>query len=280
MENEKDILDEEIEDDVSDVEIEEETEEVEEAVEETEETTEPEEDNGGFNVDDLEYDENGDIIIPDDTAEESSSENVEKEETETHTEDARDEKIAKLEKELSALKEQSLDTLKKLGVDTTDAIDGLASLAAETENLTKEEYLAKQAEERQKAQEQAIASQTAFEKVAAADLAELQANFPETKEYKHVKDMPKEVLAKFAKYRDLGVPAKDAYAAANIDGIRSGVATATKKQADGKAHLQSSIPKGSKNTAVKMTRSEINEWRGIFPGKSDKEIVALFRKTK
>ena len=287
MENEKDILDEEIEDDVSDVEIEEETEEVEEAVEETEETketTEPEEDNGGFNVDDLEYDENGDIIIPDDTAEESSSETVEEEKHEESdsepAKDSRDERIAELERKLADLEAQSLDTLKKLGVDSTDAIDGLASLAAETENLTKEEYLAKQAEERQKAQEAAIASQTAFEKVAAADLAELHANYPETKEYKHIKDMPKEVLAKFAKYRDLGIPAKDAYAAANPDGIRTQVASATKKQTDGKAHLQSSIPKGSKNTAVKMTRSEINEWRGIFPGKSDKEIVALFRKTK
>jgi hypothetical protein len=28
-----------------------------------------------------------------------------------------------------------------------------------------------------------------------------------------------------------------------------------------------------------MTRSELNEWRGLFPGKSDKEIVALYRKT-
>ena len=284
MENEKDTLDTEIEEDVVDVEIEEETAEVEETVEEAEETTESEEDKGGFDIDDLEYDENGDIIIPDDTAEESSSETVEEEKHEKSdsepVKDSRDERIKDLERKLADLEAQSLDTLKKLGVDSKDAMDGLASLAAETENLTKEEYLAKQAEERQKAQDAALAAQTEFEKVAAADLAELQANFPETKEYKHVKDMPKEVLAKFAKYRDLGVPAKDAYAAANIDGIRSGVATATKKQADGKAHLQSSIPKGSKNTAVKMTRSEINERRGIFPGKSDKEIVALFRKTK
>lgn len=283
MENEKDILDEELEDDVIDVDTSDNDEdEAEPEADKEPKEEEPENDEGGFNIDDLEYDENGDIIIPDDTAEESSGENVENEENEAKEDpvaDERDEKIASLEKELSALREQSLDTLKKLGVDTSDAVDGLASLAAEAENLTKEEYLAKQAEARQKAQEAAIASQTEFEKVAAADLAELQANYPETKAYKHIKDMPKEILEKFARYRDLKLPAKDAYAAANPDGIRSQVATATKKQADGKAHLQSSIPKGAKNTAIKMTRSEINEWRGIFPGKSDKEIVALFRKT-
>lgn len=286
MENEKDTLDTEIEEDVTDVEIEEETEEVEETVEETEETTESEEDKGGFDIDDLEYDENGDIIIPDDTAEESSSETVEEEKQEESdsepAKDSRDERIKDLERKLADLEAQSLDTLKKLGVDSKDAMDGLASLAAETENLTKEEYLAKQAEARQKAQEAAIASQTAFEKVAAADLAELQANYPDTKAYKHVKDMPKEVLAKFAKYRDLGLPAKDAYAAANPDGIRTSVATSVKREVSGKEHLQSNVPKGSNKTAVKMSRAELEYWREIFGDRhlNDKEIVALYRKTK
>jgi hypothetical protein len=282
MENEKDILDTEIEEDIIDVEIEEEPEEMPEEI--PEDTPESEEEKGGFDIDNLKYDENGDIIIPDDTAEESSSEDVEEEKHEESdsepAKDSRDERIKDLERKLADLEAQSLDTLKKLGVDSTDAMDGLATLAAETDNVSKEEYIRKRDEARQKAIEDAISETAKNEKVYADDLAELQANYSTAKGYKHIKDMPKEIYDKFAHYRYLGLPAKDAYAAANPDGIRNDVASATKRQTDSKAHLQSSVPKGSNKTAVKMTRSEINEWRGIFPGKSDKEIVALFRKTK
>ena len=285
MENENDILDTEIEDDVVDVEIEaEEPEQAEEEwVEETETAEQPEEDSGKFDIDDLEYDENGDIIIPDETAEETSSETVEKEEKEEAKEpvkDPKDDTIASLRRELEDLKAQSIDTLKKLGVETNDAKDGLATLAAETADIPKDEYLRQQAEARAKADAEAVTRQTAFEKVAAQDLAELQAKYPETKAYKHVKDMPQETLREFARYRDMGLSAEKAYAAANPDGIRVNVATSVKREVSGKEHLQSNVPKGSKSTAVKMSRAEIAEWRSIFPHKSDKELVSLYRKTK
>lgn len=250
------------------------------AIEETEEVTEEEvgedadeevEEPKGFDIDDLEYDENGDIIIPED---EEVKEEISEEE-ETPKADERDAKIKDLEERLAELTSQSRDTLKKLGIDNEDVLRGLADLAAETDGVSTEEYLAKKAE----AARAAIASQTEFEKVAAADLAELQAKYPETKAYKHIKDMPKDILAEFANNRALGLPAVKAYAAANPDGIRESAVASVKAAKSGKDHLQSSVPKGSKTTAIKMTRSELNEWRGLFPGKSDKEIVALYRKT-
>ena len=289
MENEDQILDTQSEDEVVDVEITDEepadTDGAEE-VEATENTDDAEDEKGGFDIDDLEYDENGDIIIPDDTAEEASSEPVEnaenKEEAKQPEKDPKDDTIEALRHELDDIKAQALDTLKKLGVDTEDAMDGLASLAAETDGDTKEEYIRKRDEARAKEIADAKERQTAFEQVAAQDLAELQAKYPETKAYKHVKDMPADILRKFARNRDLGLSAEEAYAAANPDGIRTSVAASVKREVSGKEHLQSNVPKGSNKTAVKMSRAELEEWREIFGDRklSDKEIVALYRKTK
>lgn len=248
-----------------------------------------EEGEGEFDPDDLEYDENGDIIIPD----EESSEEIEKEETSPKADeidtppaaeekpDERDARIAELLAELEELKSQSKDTLKKLGIEKDDILEGLADLAAEASDTTTEEYLAKRREEQEKERQRKTEELKQFEAVAAADLAILKENFPETKAYGHIKDMPKEVLKKFAEYRNKGIPAKEAYAAANVDGIRQDVATSAKKQAqsDAKAHLQSSVPKGSRNNGIRMSRSTLVEWRGLFPGMSDKEIISLYKKT-
>lgn len=243
-----------------------------------------------FDPDDLEYDENGDIIIPED----KESKEIEKEDTspkadeidtppaaEEKKEDERDARIAELLAKLEELESQSKDTLKKLGIDKDDILEGLADLAAEASDTTTEEYLAKRREEAEKEKQRKSAELAQFEAVAAADLAILKENFPETKAYGHIKDMPSEVLKKFADYRNKGIPAKEAYAAANVDGIRAGVATSARKQAqsDAKAHLQSSVPKGSRDSGVRMTRSTLVEWRGIFPGMTDKEIISLYKKT-
>ena len=95
-----------------------------------------------------------------------------------------------------------------------------------------------------------------------------------------MRELPDEVKAKFGAFRNKGLSAKEAYAAANPDGIRTTVATAVKKQAqhDSKAHLKSSVPKSSKDTGVKMTRSELAEYREMFPHLSDKEINDLYKK--
>ena len=112
--------------------------------------------------DEFEYDEDGNIIIPDvidDGEEESEDEEESSTDTEDATEDDGDEtdaaeepvkedaaanadkaRILDLEAYLKRLQAQGKDTLKALGVDTDDVLAGLAKLAAEAEGITPEEY--------------------------------------------------------------------------------------------------------------------------------------------
>ena len=228
--------------------------------------------------DDFAYDDDDNIIIPDEIDEGSPSDEGKEENA---APDARDVELQRLREELDDLRSQSKDTLKKLGIETEDVMDGLASLAAESADETKEEYLAKRATARTAEREARAKRVAEFEELAAKDLAELQQIYPETKGYKHVRDMPEEVFEKFARNRNLGLPAKEAYAAANIDGIRSGAVQAGHRRAmnDSKAHLQASNPKSAKGSGIRIPHAEMEMWRGMFPYKSDKEIAALYKKT-
>lgn len=273
MEDEKEMLD-PVEDAAEDPVTEDHEEAPEDAAEETAQETAPD----AEAEDDFAYDEDGNIIIPDEIDEGSPSDEGKEENA---APDARDVELQRLREELDDLRSQSKDTLKKLGIETEDVMDGLASLAAESADETKEDYLAKRAETR-KAEREAQAKRVAeFEELAAKDLAELQQFYPDTKAYKHVRDMPEEILEKFARNRNLGLPAKEAYAAANIDGIRSGAVQAGHRRAmnDSKAHLQASTPKSAKGDGIRIPHSEMEMWRGMFPEKSDKEIAALYKKT-
>lgn len=308
MEDEKDIIEgseeienEEISEDASHIEdpaddaeenaeANEENETAEEEASEDSEEEKPEDE--GVSIDDFEYDEDGNIINPEgiedeepstedakESAEEAKEPAAEKED-EKEEEDPRDALIRSLKEELLLLKTQGKDTLKALGVEKEDVLEGLAELAAEAEDVSTDEYLKKRDDLMKKARDAEAARLSEFEVLAAKDLAELQAEYPEAKKYKHVRDMPEKVLKKFAELRNKGVSAVDAYASANRDGIRSYAAKSAKKAtSNGKEHLQSSIPKASKSTAPKMTRADLEYWRGMFPKKSDKEIIAIYRKT-
>ncbi|MBR2616185.1 MAG: hypothetical protein IKC69_05860 [Clostridia bacterium] len=259
---------------------------------------------------DFEYDENGDIIIPDESedgevseddgeevgTEEEQDETDEDGEAETEVEDqpdtpepevvepvaeqpdAKDRELAELRRKYAALESQSKDTLAKLGVTEGDVMDGLVKLAAEADDMTPEEYL-KQKTERDKAEEaKRIVQNMEFEKMIKADLAEVHAAYPETRVYDSVKKFPN--FEKFGRFRDLGLSPKEAYIAANPDAVRASVAAATKKQSlnETKSHLSSVAPKKSKDTSVTMTKSELKEYRDLFPELSDKERMALYRR--
>jgi hypothetical protein len=283
MENEN-VLDQQTEEVTEEVAEEptEEAEDAEAAEAEAEAETEPTEEDESASEDEFEYDENGDIIIPDGIEEESPSdggENV------AGAADARDDENARLREELEELRFRTKDALKKLGVDTEDVLDGLAEIASESADVSKEDYnaelekaIAKAMKEKREADAKRIAD---FEALAAKDLAELQQIYPDTKAYKHVRDMPEEVLKKFAQYRNMGLPAKDAYAAANVEGIRKSTAEVAKRKAmnDNKAHLQASSPKSAKGNGIRIPAKEMEMWRGMFPDKSDKEIATLYKKT-
>ena len=272
--------------------------ELEEEVEGTE--TEPENEDAD---DEFEYDEEGNIIIPDvvedddSDADEDGEENPETEQdesTEQQTdnadegkksdpekpaEDERDKRIAELERENKALKSQGKETLKKLGVETDSVLEGLEKLAAEADDIPIEEYRKKRAESARDEEARLLLQRTEFEKKMKADLAELQSVYPETKKLTSITQVQN--FAEFGKLRDMGLTPKQAYAAANPDGVRENVAAAVKQQSlnETKQHLQSAVPKKAKGDAITMTRKELLEWRDLFPDKSDKEIIALYKES-
>lgn len=264
--------------------------------------------------DEFEYDEEGNIVIPDvefdpeedelgeDTEEETPEEEPEEEGKDGESEevtaeeqkeeekpeeaanvpDPRDEEISDLKARLKAIESQAKATLKAIGVETEDAMSGLVKVAAETEGKSEDEYNAEKAKRENDEIARNMLRNQMFEAKATADLKELHAAYPETKQYSHIKDLPADVRGKFGKFRDMGLSAKEAYAAANPDGARQAVADSVKKQAqhDSKAHLKSSVPKPSKADATAMSKAELKDWRELFPGKSDAEIKKLYKQSQ
>lgn len=249
--------------------------------------------------DEFEYDENGDIIIPDvsedeqeetdegDDAEsegeassdDESAESGEPEANPENKEDERDKKIVELQKQYAALESQAKDTLSKLGIKANNALEGLEKVAAESDDISLDDYRKKKAESQRNDEARLLLQKVEFEKKMKADLAEVQREFPETKSLKSITEI--ENFAKFGRLRDIGLSPKEAYAAANADSVRSNVATATKQQSlnETKAHLKSAVPKGSKDESIVMPKKVLSEWRDLFPNMSDKEIVKLYKES-
>ncbi len=259
--------------------------------------------------DEFDYDDEGNIIIPDvtddedvekdeDSESDDDEENPDDEqgddsdkdgkkntdesdaEPEKDTTDEKDRRIAELEQELKALKAQGKDTLTKLGAkETSDVLKGLEELSAEADDIPVEEYRKKKAASEQDEAARRLYQETEFKKKMAADLAEVQKFYPETQGMKMITEISN--FASFGKFRDLGLTPKEAYAAANPDGVRASVAKSVKQQLlnGTKNHLRSAVPKGSKDNSITMSSKTLAEWRDLFPDKSDKEIVALYKQS-
>lgn len=257
--------------------------------------------------DEFEYDDDGNIIIPDviededqdedgdddaadtddDTDDEdegddgSDDEDKEPKEPEAKPEgkDEKDAQIESLKKELDALKAQSADTLAKLGVKSDNVLEGLEKVAAESDDMSLDDYRKKKAESQREDAARKLYQQAEFEKKMQSDFAEIQREFPETRGLKSLREI--ENLAKFGRFRDLGLSPKEAYAAANPDSVRKSVAAATKQQSlnETKAHLKSAVPAGSKDDGIAISKKELKEWRDLFPNLSDKEISRLYKES-
>lgn len=259
--------------------------------------------------DEFEYDENGDIIIPDvdeDVEEKEVAEEESEEETEEETEDtaegeenapesgeeeevaeepaeetntAESEELARLRALVKDYEVQTKDTLKKLGVDTDDGLKGLAQLAAEAEGKTLDEYTAELAEKKRVADAEALLKKIEFEKMAAKDLAELKTLYPELKDVKSIFDIPN--FKRFGELRDKGNTVEEAYSAANAKAIRENAVASAKRQNlnETKAHLKSNVPKKTVDTSLRMPKEDLKSWREMFPKLSDKEIMKLYRNT-
>lgn len=229
--------------------------------------------------DELEYDDEGNVIIPDDDNEAGDDDD----DKDDHADDGKkaetDERYAELQKQHQELLSQVKDTLKKLGVKDTDLNRGLAKLAADEEGISVDEYLKKRASDLEAEEALRIVKQQRFQQMAANDLAEIKAAYAGLDDVKTIQDIPN--FKRFAELRDKGLTAKEAYVAANPERIRTQAAESAKKKTleDTKAHLKSTVPKGSKDSGIKMSRAELNAWRDMFPNKSDKEIAKLYRDT-
>lgn len=260
--------------------------------------------------DEFEYDDDGNIIIPDIIDDEDKNEDAAdidedqddagegdddsdvgaKEPKEAEAEPGgRDEKDARIEelqrrleaqvKEYEALKAQSADTLEKLGIKSDNVLEGLEKVAAESDDMSLEAYRQKKAEGQRDEDARKLYQRVEFEKKMKADLEEIQKEYPETRGLKSLTEI--ENLAKFGRFRDLGLSAKEAYAAANSDSVRKSVAAATKQQSLNatKAHLRSAVPAGSKDDSITISRKELSAWRDLFPHLSDKQIVRLYKES-
>lgn len=242
--------------------------------------------------DDFEYDEEGNIIIPDasendaegeddgEVEEQPSGENVQAEEPTKaeggkSADDDKDARIRELEAKLGEFEAQSKATLSKLGIEGDSPMEGLIKLAAEADGVTPEQYKKQLADAAAK-KSAADARQAQIE---IDDLIALKAVYPELKDTQSIRDIPN--FLNFGKFRDMGLNPKEAYSAANPDGIREGVAASVKAQslAGTKDHIKSNVPKASKDNSMRMPKATLEEWRGIFPKKSDKELVALWKQS-
>lgn len=259
---------------------EEETEETEEEYTDSDDTEDGDEDTDG----ELEYDEDGNIILPDD----DEGDDADEDEDETKKSDEKPKEDAKNTAEdakYRRLEAQARETLKMLGEDLRDGegvLDALERIAAETKGVSRAEYRKEIDEANELEAAKKLLKNMEYEKMAQADLSVLHSEFPETKQYKHIKDMPADVMKRFAHFRGLGLPAKEAYAAANPDGIRTGAASAARQKArnDGKAHLTSTVPTKASDRSTTITKQQMVEFRNMFPDKSDKEIIAIYKATK
>lgn len=256
--------------------------------------------------DEFEYDDDGNIIIPDviededqdedgdddaaDTDDDTDDDDEDKEPKEPEAKpEGKDEKDAQIEalqkkleaqgKEYEALKAQSADTLAKLGVKSDNVLEGLEKVAAESDDMSLDDYRKKKAESQREDAARKLYQQAEFEKKMQSDFAEIQREFPETRGLKSLREI--ENLAKFGRFRDLGLSPKEAYAAANPDSVRKSVAAATKQQSlnETKAHLKSAVPAGSKDDGIAISKKELKEWRDLFPNLSDKEISRLYKES-
>lgn len=240
---------------------------------ETEEDTDPAEDGED---DGLEYDDDGGLIIPDDEEAEEAGDTTPQAEESDPAPDAKDERIRELEAKLAeavskhtATSTAAARALAKLGIDVADPIAGLEHMAAEAEGKTDEEYRAELKREQEAAADAALLQEVKYARIREADFAAIVAEIPEAAQYKRVEDFPH--FARFAALRRGGATPVEAFRATHT-------VETPKPTPDSKAHLRSNAVGGAKSSATTLTRSQMAEYREMFPGMSDRDIVALHKR--
>lgn len=227
----------------------------------------------------LEYDEDGNVIESEEDDTNEAAAQVEERETKKPDTDTSltSEKTVKSEEN----KREAIikDILKAMGIEEKDIDVGLIRLAADTKGVTPDQYSKELNDFIKNEEAQKMYKQVMMERMVAADMNELHSMFPETKDITKLEDIPN--CQRYAELRDMGLSVKEAYSAANPEGRREAVANSVKQQTinASKSHLKSNVPIASKDTSIKISRAEMNQMREMFPEKSDKELIALYKKT-
>lgn len=230
----------------------------------------------------LEYDEDGNVIVEEESENNDTAAQVEERDT-----NDTDKEIAVPTGEDKALRQKFdereamiRDALKTLGIEEDDIDKGLARLAADAKGMTVEDYTKERAEARKTEEAQRVYKEIMLQRMIDSDMKELHSLFPETKTLTKFEELPN--ARRYAELRDIGLNPKEAYSAANPEARREAVAASVKQQAinASKSHLKSNVPIGAKDTSVKISRGEMEMYREMFPNKSDKEILALYKKTR
>ena len=179
------------------------------------------------------------------------------------------------DKRYSELEEAARELLKSAGVENvSDPVAELRKLTAEALGISEEEYNRRLAATR--------AEQAAWDAQTKRDIDAIHEAYPETRKYKTLRDLPN--VAKFAKLMDdpsLGLTAVGAFAASHPDIVDAHGKFAGRKSnlAGTKAHINSSVPKGAKDTGTYISKSDMARYKEMFGDElSDAEIRALHKK--
>lgn len=231
--------------------------------------------------DDAEQDSTDDETSDKETEPEPAEKPAKQEETPTAPErDERDEENERLRRQVQEYDRLAKKALAKMGVEAKDGKSALIKLAAEAEGVSEDEYVKKHVEDLETEKAREFYKRAKFNEKKARDLAEVHAAYPYTKKYKSVEEFPN--FKEFAQRRDNGESPAKAYVNSHNEEYTEEVVRSVKQQSlnGTKDHIKSAVPKGAKNNQVTMTKAELVQWRGMFPDMSDKEIIALYKKTK
>ena len=228
----------------------------------------------GEDPDEEEYPEDEETDTSEDADEDANGESEEAPAPEPQPEP---QKRSQSERKYNAMIKQARKALENMGVEVKRDEDVLAELErinAESEGTPLEEYRKKVADEEAAAE----ATAEAWENRYAADLAEIQKIYPSAKKYKHLNEIPN--VKRFAELMDTGkVSAVEAFKLSHPTEADEAIVKSVKQSSlnDTKSHLKSNVPK-KRGTEASISKSEMREYREMFPDLSTKEIEALCRR--
>lgn len=150
------------------------------------------------------------------------------------------------------------------------ATDGNGDGVAEpTESPASEDENAEQGSEQQGAA-------VDYASMATADIAELGRLYPSLgiTDLRQIDDP-----GRYGALREMGLSVKEAFLATNADRVHAHSSGTTVHRADGKAHIRGDMPAKGASAAdgFTLSASQMRDARELFPGMSDKEIIALYK---